>query len=82
MNKTIKNNLSEKANMEIKNKQYGILAGDLVDDKKMVDQENIENIITIGFLRKEKNLSVYNENFDIVLTEENANFEEIKNIIY
>ena len=55
--------------------------GDLIDDKKMADKNNIDNIVTVGFLNNEENLELYNKNFDVVLTKNNANFEQIEKLL-
>lgn len=74
----IPKNIREK--LDKKNKL--ILLGDLVEDIKMINKENLENTLTIGFLDEniEQNLEKYNNNFDIVLTE-NSNFKDVKNIL-
>ena len=74
----IPKNIREK--LEQKNKL--ILLGDLVEDIKMINKENLKNTLTIGFLDEniEQNLEKYNNNFDIVLTE-NSNFKDVKNIL-
>ncbi len=56
--------------------------GDLIDDKKMADKNNIDNIVTVGFLNNEENLELYNKNFDVVLTKNNANFEQIEKLLF
>ena len=82
LNKTVKNHLPEDIQNTIKNKDYGVLVGDLIDDKKMAEGEESNNILTIGLLGKEDNLQIYNQNFDIVLTREDAKFQEIEEIIF
>ena len=71
---------SEKVNNLIKNRQYSLLFGDIVDDVKMARDK--EKTITIGFLDKkiDENLEKYNKNFDIVLSN-HGSFEEIKRYI-
>lgn len=81
MNKTMKNHLPKELENQIKQKEYGILIGDLISDKKMINKEVIDNVLTIGFLKEEKNLKIYNENFDIVLYEEDANFFNIDKLV-
>ena len=67
---------------KIKNRKYKVLAGDLVEDIKMVDSKYENETIKIGILDKnvEQNLNVFNENFDVVLTDEDANFKNIINV--
>ncbi len=82
LNKTIEGHLSQKCKNEIKDRKSGILMGDLIDDKKMADKNNIDNIVTVGFLNNEENLELYNKNFDVVLTKNNANFEQIEKLLF
>ena len=67
---------------KIKTKEYRIVIGDLIEDIYMVGDYPVNQLLKIGFLNKNitKNLAVYNENFDIVLTEGN-NFYDIENHI-
>lgn len=48
----------------------------------MVPKENLEHTITIGFLNDkiEENLSFYKQNYDVVLTNEDATFYEVEKI--
>lgn len=83
MNKTSEGRLPEKIQNQVKQKQYAILCGDIVDDIQMIKKEALDQTITIGFLNKkiEENLAFYKENYDIVLTDEEATFEEVEKII-
>lgn len=67
---------------KVKDKKSALLLGDLIEDIKMAKQEELDNILTIGFLDEniEQNLEKYNNNFDIVLTED-SNFNDVKNIL-
>ena len=67
-------------NLEQKDKT--ILLGDLIEDIKMTDKENLQHTLTIGFLDEniEQNLKDYNNNFDIVLTEK-SDFNDVKDIL-
>ena len=60
-----------------------MLLGDLIEDKKMVDINELENTITICFLNKktESNIDRFNEEFDIVLTNEDSDFDTVEKII-
>lgn len=71
--------IPEETRKVLYNKDKILLFGDIVEDIKMVSNKNLEKTITIGFLdqRIEKNLEVYNKNFDIVLTD-NGGFNEIE----
>ncbi len=70
----IRNNLN--------NKKVGMLFGDLVEDLKMISKEKLETTLTFGFLDEniEKNLEKFNNNFDIVLTE-NSDFEDVMEVL-
>lgn len=48
----------------------------------MVEKENLEHTITIGFLNDkiEENLSFYKQHYDVVLTNEDATFYEVEKI--
>lgn len=83
MNKKMEGNLPLIWKNKIKEKQYAILCGDNIDDIEMVKKEDLNKIITIGFLNYKinENLLCYNQNYDIVLTEEDACFQEIEKII-
>ncbi len=66
----------------IKNKEYRIVIGDLVEDIHMMGNYEEEKSLKIGFLNKniKENLEIYKKNFDIVLTKEN-NFYDIEKYI-
>lgn len=83
MNKKVEGSLPENLQNKIKEKQYIILCGDIIEDIQMIEKEKLDKTITIGFLNNklEENLTFYNQNFDIVLTEENACFQEVEKII-
>ena len=56
--------------------------GDTIEDINMTPKKDIEKTIKIGFLDQElENLQVYKEKFDIVLTKENATFDNVRKII-
>lgn len=84
LNKTMKNHLPKEIEEKSKNRQYKLLFGDLIEDKKMVDEKDLDNTITVCFLNKrtESNLNKFNEDFDIVLTNEDANFEIARKIVF
>lgn len=67
---------------KIKNKKGSLLLGDLIEDLKMEKQENLEKTLAIGFLDEniEEGIKKYNENFDIVLTD-NSDFNDVKNVL-
>ena len=82
MNKRLEGNLPRKVKEKIKDLKYGILFGDLVEDSNMIDKNETDNVIRIGFLNEShKNLEVYKKVFDIVLTNEEANFNVARKFI-
>lgn len=66
----------------LKNKEKILLCGDIVEDIKMVDDEQKNKTLTIGFLdyNIDNNLDIYNKNFDIVLAG-NEDFDSIKEVL-
>lgn len=80
LNKTMEGKLTHQFIEKIKNREYRLLLGDFIEDKKMVPSEEWEKTISIGFLDKniQENLEVYTKNFDIVLTGNDATFENVK----
>lgn len=74
LNKTMNGHLPEEFIKKVKDKQYKMLIGDLIEDIKMVDEKEKETTLRIGILSKEmeneENLRLYNKRFDVVLTEE------------
>ncbi len=82
MNKRIEESLPETWKNIINQREYAILCGDIIEDTQMISK-NKDKTITIGFLNKniEKNLPIYNQNYDIVLTEEESTFYEVEKII-
>ena len=83
MNKRIENTLPEELKEIIQQKQYAILCGDIIEDIQMIPKENLDQTITIGFLNQKikQNLEFYNRHYDVVLTEEEACFQEVEKII-
>lgn len=81
LNKTMNGHLPDEFIVKVMDKQYKILIGDLIEDIQMVDEKEKDTTLRIGILTKEmeskENLKLYNERFDIVLTDE----ENIDNII-
>ncbi len=66
----------------IEHKGKIILIGDIIEDIKMINKEQLHKTITFGFLDKniDCNLKNYNEKFDIVLAD-NEDFNSIKHIL-
>ncbi len=73
---------SKELKEKLNNKEYILLLGDLIEDISMISSDKLENTITVGFLDKkiEENLKNYNDNFDIVLTD-NSSFNELDEVI-
>lgn len=74
--------IPENIRKDIEQKENGLVFGDLIEDIKMANEENISDTITFGFLdvKVEENLEAYKNNFDVVLTEDN-NFNDIIKIL-
>lgn len=74
--------LDEKSKKEISKREYILLAGDGLADLKMIPEEDFSRAITVGFLDEkiEENLEYYNQEFDIVITD-NGSFDELKEIL-
>lgn len=72
----------EKIRAVLKNKEKILLCGDIVEDIRMVDDEQKNKTLTIGFLdyNIDNNLDIYNKNFDIVLAG-NEDFDSIKEVL-
>ncbi len=74
LNKTMNGHLPEEFIYKVKDKQYKVLIGDLIEDIKMVNEKEKDTTLKIGILTKEmereENLKLYNEIFDVVLTDE------------
>ncbi|MCI8384142.1 MAG: hypothetical protein HFJ33_04680 [Clostridia bacterium] len=83
MNKKVEGKLPTTLQETILQKQYTILCGDIIEDIQMISKQQLENTITIAFLNDkiEENLKFYQEKYDIVLTDEEATFQEVEKII-
>ena len=84
MNKNLKHDLPKYFKEEIEKRKYSLLLGDVLDDLKMVPEEQIINTITVNFLNEkvEENLEKCKENFDIVLTGKDGCFEVVEEIVF
>lgn len=84
LNKTMNGHISKKLEKELQNRQYKLLLGDMIEDKYMVEQEEWKNTITVGFLNEniEENKDIYQKEFDIVLTDDDASFETVEKIVF
>lgn len=67
---------------KIKDRYNVLLLGDIIDDINMIEQNRLDSAITVGFLDNKvaENLKAYQENFDIVLTD-NSSFKELEEIL-
>lgn len=83
LNKNIKHDLPNKVKEQIKNKQFILLVGDSIEDIKMVPNDQLKNTISVNFLNQkiEENLEKATEIFDIVLTNEDANFDIARTLV-
>mgnify|MGYP003370304079 CR=1 FL=1 len=82
MNKKLDISTLKKFNKKLQGRCNKLLFGDLIEDKNMIDKSEWDTTISVGFLENNiKNLDFYKEAFDIVLTEEDTNYNEIEKII-
>lgn len=82
MNKTVEGHLKGKRKEEFEKRPYRLLFGDTIEDIDMAPKKDLEKTIRVGFLDEAlENLSTYRENFDIVLTKEDATFDIARKII-
>ena len=67
---------------KVKNRKNVLLLGDSVSDNEMITGFDYDNLIKIGFLNEniEKNLENYQQNFDIVITNDSS-IEFINNFL-
>lgn len=84
LNKTMKGKLPENYIEKIKDKTYKILIGDLKEDEKMIEQKEWNTTLKIGILdnETEERLKIYQESFDIVLTQKDATFNILDEIVF
>ena len=83
LNKSMKGHMSKKLEEDISGREFRLLFGDFIEDKNMVPMEEWDKTISVGFLDKniEENLNAYRNNFDIVLTSEDASFNTFKDFV-
>lgn len=83
LNKTMDGKITPELAKETDGREYRLLLGDFIEDKKMIPSYEWKNTISIGFLSKkvEENVKVYKQNFDIVLTQEDATFNVVEELI-
>ena len=78
-----KNEVSLPANVieKVKDRNNVILLGDQVNDLKMVDKNNHNLVVSVGFLTSKEQLDTMKSNFDIVC-EENDSYDKVKEILF
>lgn len=83
LNKTMEGKITPELAKETDGREYRLLLGDFVEDKKMIPSYEWKNTISVGFLSKkiEENVEVYRQNFDVVLTQEDATFDVVDEIV-
>lgn len=83
LNKTMIGHLPEIWQQKLENKKYRLLLGDLIDDTNMVEKQDWNKTIKVGFLNKriDENLHIYNNTFDLVFTNEDATFNKVEELI-
>ena len=77
------NSLPEDLKQELSSKESILLVGDLIEDISIVDEKDLYKTLTVGILESkvEENLDVYQEKYDVVLTEDDATFTKVMEII-
>ena len=82
MNKKLDINALEEFSKKLQGRYNKLLFGDLIEDKNMIDKSEWSSTISVGFLENNiENIDFYKDAFDIVLTEEDTNYNEIEKII-
>ena len=80
LNKNINRHIPEKYKHNLKNRKYKILLGDLVEDENMVSSKEWDSTLKIAFITEKikQNENIYKEHFDIILSEDDATFDFVK----
>lgn len=83
LNKTMNGHITQDLALKISNRPYRLLIGDFIEDKNMVPSNEWDKTVSIGFLdaNVERNLEFYKHDFDVVLTDEDANFDNINRLV-
>ncbi len=73
--------LPQDLNNQIRDKDYILLFGDLIEDLQMVPNEDLLRTLSFGFLEKkvDDNLPFYKDSFDVVLTD-NSSFYDVQSV--
>ena len=84
VNKSIDGKLVKEINEKIKGRKYKALVGDLIEDEKMVPKSEWDTTLKMAFLNIdiEKNLEKYRQNFDIVFTKGDSNFDNVEKYLF
>ena len=84
LNKNMKGHLTKEFQEKMSNKEYRLLIGDLIEDIKMVDENELNKTLKIGILDNnvKKNYNIYKKYFDIVLRKEDATFYNIVKLVF
>lgn len=74
--------ISFEVTKKIKDKDYILLFGDLIEDLNMVNKEDLSKTISFGFLERnvDKNFEFYKNSFDVVFTD-NSSFYDVKDVL-
>lgn len=83
LNKTLENHLPKMYENQLIKRPRKLLVGDLIEDKKMLNQDEWNNAIMVGFYNEDNksNLDMYKDEFDIVLLDEDANFNVLSSLL-
>ena len=66
---------------KLKNRDKAILLGDQISDLNMVDKNNHNLVVSVGFLTSMEQLKIMTSNYDIVC-EENDGYDKVKEILF
>ena len=77
------NSLPADLKHKLESKESILLVGDLIEDIGIVNEKDLYKTLTVGMLESkvEENLDVYQEKYDVVLTEDDATFTKVMEII-
>lgn len=84
MNKTMEGHIPISLQNDLIDRDFKILIGDLIDDTKMINSNELNKTIKIGFLNNttEENFNLYKEFFDVILSENDASFNVVEQIVF
>ena len=83
LNKTMTGKIPKEQQEKIRNREYKVLIGDLIEDTNMISKNEWDTTLKVGILNNkiEELIKFYNKAFDIVLTGEDATFDIFNKII-